>query len=378
MRKPLTHLRVLDLTINMPGPFCSMILADLGARVIKIEPPGGDPLRQVPGMFASVNRGKESLVLNLKRPRAREVLRRLATAVDIVLEGWRPGVAERLGADYRTLAAANPRLVYCSISGFGQDGPWRARPGHDLNYLALGGYLGLQTRARGHPAPPPILLADMAAGLYATVAVLAAVSARAVTGTGTWIDLSMTDAVVALLGPEIGRMSAEGKAPTQPNVTFIPHYGLFPCADGAWLSLGVVHEDHFWDRLCDVTGLDHLRGLAFTERVVQAAAIRSALHRAFLSKPAEEWERRLLEAGVPAAQVLGLDEVLATPHFHQRGLLIELEGHCYVGQPMRFGGATAAPAAPPPRLGEHAAEVLREVGMSQADLEALQREGALG
>ena len=154
--RTLSHITLVDLTVNLPGPFCSMTLADLGARVIKVEPPGGDPLRRSnPTMWSGLNRGKESIVLDLKDPEGRGVLARLARDADIVLEGWRPGVAERLGADHPTLSRENDGLVYCSISGFGQDGPWRDRPGHDINYLALAGYLGVQTAIEGRPGPPP-------------------------------------------------------------------------------------------------------------------------------------------------------------------------------------------------------------------------------
>ena len=201
--RPLSKLTVLDLTVNTPGPFCSMILSDLGARVIKVEPPGGDPLRQSgPTIFAGLNRGKESISLNLKTDADREVLMRLAEQGDIVLEGSRPGVAQRLGADYETISARNPSIVYCSISGFGQEGPWRDVPGHDINYLAVGGYMGAQTAIEGRPWPPAILISDVASGLYAAIAVLAAVVGRESSPEGTYIDLSMTDAVLSLVGIE--------------------------------------------------------------------------------------------------------------------------------------------------------------------------------
>ena len=204
-RGPLGHVSVLDLTVNVPGPFCSTILGDLGARVIKIEPPGGDPLRHSPGIWASINHGKESIALDLKTGGGRQVLRRLARCADIVLEGWRPGVATRLGADYATLSEHNAGLVYCSISGFGQDGPWRDRPGHDVNYLALSGYMGLQSEVEGRPWPPAVLFSDLVSGLYAAIMTLAAVAGRSASGAGAHIDLSMTDAALALMGLEVGR-----------------------------------------------------------------------------------------------------------------------------------------------------------------------------
>ena len=254
--RPLSNLTVLDLTVNTPGPFCSMILSDLGARVIKIEPPGGDPLRKSSAsMFAGMNRGKESISLNLKSDGDREVLLRLAERAAIVLAGSRPGVAKRLGADYPTLSTRNPRIVYCSISGFGQEGPWKNVPAHDVNYLAVGGYMGAQTAIEGRPWPPAILISDVASGMYAAISVLAGVVSRATSGEGVYIDLSMTDAVLSLVGIEAQGKSATDGEPSVPNVTVIPTYGLFACADGRWLSLGIVHEDHFWQRLCDVAGL---------------------------------------------------------------------------------------------------------------------------
>lgn len=344
----------------MPGPFCSMILADLGARVIKVEPPGGDPLRHTPGMFASVNRGKQSLVLNLKVPSAQAFLGRLAGACDVVLEGWRPGVAARLGADYATLSGQNPRLVYCSVSGFGQAGPWRERPAHDVNFLALGGYLGVQAMIEGRPWPPPVLISDLATGLYAAIGILAAIAARSVSGQGAHVDLAMADAVVALLGPEIGRASTEGVPSSHPNVTFLPHYGLFPCADGCWMSLGIVHEDYFWERLCRSMGLDDLAGLAFPERVAQAERVREALYATFLRRPAVEWEHLLNAVDVPAAAVNTLDELLESPQFRARDLFTQFDGAWYVAQPMRFSSGSVTPIAGPPALGEHTDAILTE------------------
>ena len=297
--RPLSKLTVLDLTVNTPGPFCSMILSDLGARVIKIEPPGGDPLRQSgPTIFAGLNRGKESISLNLKTDADREVLMRLAEQGDIVLEGSRPGVAQRLGADYETISARNPGIVYCSISGFGQEGPWRDVPGHDINYLAVGGYMGAQTAIEGRPWPPAILISDVASGLYAAIAVLAAVVGRESSPEGTYIDLSMTDAVLSLVGIETESTSTTDAS--APNVTVIPTYGLFACADGRWLSLGIVHEDHFWQRLCDVAGLMELADLTFERRLERAGEIKIKLEMTFAKRPASEWEGELMKVDVPA------------------------------------------------------------------------------
>ena len=377
--KPLSHITVLDLSVNVPGPFCSMTLGDLGARVVKVEPPGGDPLRQTdPHMFAALNRGKQSIALDLKSQLGREALARLAGKADIVLEGSRPGVAARLGADYATLSARNPRLVYCSISGFGQTGPWRDRPAHDLNYLALSGYLGVQETIEGRPWPPPVLVSDLASGLYASIMVLAALQGRETTGNGAFIDLSMTEAALSLLGPELARTADGPDAARHPNVSGIPTYGLFRCGDGRWLSLGIVHEDHFWDRLCDAGGLPDLKGVPFADRMARRDEVRSRLEFAFLAASAAEWERRLLEADVPAAAVAGLADVLDSPQFQARGAFVESGGHRYVAQPARFSTGPVAPEGGPPSLGEHAESLLSSLGYSASQISEMRHAGVFG
>ncbi len=363
--KPLSHLTVVDLTVNAPGPFCSAILSDLGARVIKVEPPGGDPLRlSSPRMFASMNRGKESIVLDLKTAAGRDVLNGLTARADAVLEGSRPRVAARLGADYGTLSAQNEGLVYCSISGFGQEGPWRDRPGHDINYLALTGYLGMQTAIEGRPWPPAVLVSDLASGLYAAIMVLAALAGRTATGKGTFIDVSMAESVLHLLGPELGSAGSSDGPDRHPNVSYIPHYGLFPCADGKWISLGIVHEDHFWDRFCRAAGLDDLAGLGFDERVARGQAIRDALHKLFYSKTSDEWEGMLSDADVPAAAVPDLGDVIDSPQFRAREAFTTLGANTFVNLPGRLSTGDVAPNAGPPDLGEHENAILAELGIS--------------
>ena len=369
--KPLSHITVVDMTVNVPGPFCSMILASMGARVIKIEPPGGDPLRHDAAMFASLNRGKESVTLDLKSKPGRDVLSRLASRADIVLEGMRPGVAERLGASYPTLSANNAELVYCSISGFGQDGPWRNRAGHDVNYLALGGYLGIQAEVEGRPWPPPILVSDLASGLYAAIAVLGAVVGRQASGQGAYIDLSMTDTVASLSGLEL----AGSPDDLGPNVTYIPHYGVFPCSDGRWISLGIVHEDHFWRRLCDVAGLEQLAGLEFDERVTRAAQLRDVLHETFVKRSANEWEQLLTEVDVPAAVVATLDEVLDSPQLKARNIFAEAGKSRSVALPFTLGDGPLRSDGEVHDAGADNTLVLEELGYDAAQITELTESG---
>ena len=383
-KRPLTGLTVIELTVNVPGPFCTMILGDLGARVIKVEPPGGDPLRHSEKMWPSLNRGKDSVVLNLKTDGGRQVLGKLVENADVVLEGSRPGVAKRLGADYDTLSKSNSGLVYCSISGFGQSGPWRDRPAHDINYLSLSGYLDVGIAATGKPLLPPILVSDLASGFYSSISVLAAVYRRQKTGEGTYVDLSMTESALSLLGLEIGGIGDTHSELNQPNVTHIPHYGVFPCADGKWISLGIVHEDHFWDRFCRATGLTNMVGLKYENRLEISSEIQKILQRTFVSRKAVEWERILQEVDVPAVVVVELKDVFESPQFKSRGTFSEVGIYRFVSQPMQFSSGSVVPTSGPPELGQHCEMVLTELGYSldeQADLEscnAVQKSGSQG
>ncbi len=368
-------LTVVDLTVNVPGPLCSSILSDLGARVIKVEPPAGDPLRRSPGMWAGLNRGKLSIALDLKTPEGREALSRLAAGSDVVLEGWRPGVAGRLGADYATLSAANPDLVYCSISGFGQDGPWRDRPAHDIDFSALAGLLAAQAAISGRPWPPPVLASDVASGLYAAVAVLAALAGRGGGRGGRYIDLSMAESTLALLAPEVGRLG-DGASGGGPNVTFIPHYGVFECADGRWFTLGIVDEDHFWQRFCAAAGLEHLADLKLADRVDRGGALAAEVRGAFLSRTSDHWSRALAEADVPGAAVEELRDLPDSPQFRHRGAFADTGEGTFLAQPFRVCGRMVGPERGAPGLGEHAGEILSELGYDPARAAELLRRGA--
>ncbi len=355
-----------------------MILADLGGEVIKLEPPGGDPLREFYPMFASVNRGKKSIVVNLKTAEGQAVLHALAERSDILLESFRPDVTTRLGGDYETLSRINPRLIYCSISGFGQDGPYKNRSGHDINYLAIGGLLSLSVKVDGLPSIPPVLLSDLASGLFAAVAVLAALRGRELTGQGQYIDLSMTDSVVSWLSPELARFSAEGVLPESPTLTHLPHYDVFRTADGKFLTLGIVYEPYFWNRLCGVFGLSDLRGLSTAERIEREKEIRGRLRDILSTKPRDEWERLLTAADVPCGGVRELEELVKDPQFLYRRLFSDLStedgGVCrQVALPMKFSAMAEEAQQSPPRLGEQSIAILRELGHSDKKIRHLRR-----
>jgi crotonobetainyl-CoA:carnitine CoA-transferase CaiB-like acyl-CoA transferase len=369
--RALSGVRVVDMTTQMPGPVCTQVLADLGADVVKVEAPAGDALRAFPPMFEAVNRGKRSLVLDLKQESARQALRALVRRADLVLEGFRPGVAARLGADDATLRGANPHLVYCSISGFGQDGPDRLRPGHDVNYLGLAGVLALEARVSGRPRPPGLLLSDLASGLYAAIACLAALVARRGGQPGAYLDLSMTDAAVAFAATDLALARAGGAGAT-PNVTGIPTYGVFETADGRYVALGIVHEDHFWRAFCEGADEADLGGLAQAERLARADEVRARLVARFRTDTRDRWTARFEGRDVPLTPVLEPDEVAAWPQLVHRGVL----GPFGVGLPWRTAGAPAGTAARAPGLGADGVAVLVEAGISADEARRLARGAA--
>ncbi len=374
----LTDYLVVDLTTQLPGPYCSMLLADLGARVIKVEPPGGDPLRGFPPAFASVNRGKRDIVIDLKNDAGREVMSRLVSRADVVLEGFRPAVAERLGVDYPSARRLNPAIVYCAISGFGQEGPYRDRAGHDINYLAIGGLLG----RNDPPAVPPVLISDLSSGLYAALAVCAALMQRTATGEGRFIDLSMTDCILSWMALDIAAAAQDPDAAREPFLDNIPHYGVFETSDGRYISLGIVHEDHFWTRLCDVLGLNEWRDWSSGNRLSRAAEIREKLRTIFVTATCREWDRRLRKADVPCAAVNNLDELPDDPYIQYRNPFYTLVASNrtesrQVKAPFRTDAPDADGPLPPPARGEHTRAVLSDCGYAEDEIERLIRQGAV-
>lgn len=374
----LTDHLVLELTTQLPGPYCAMLLADLGAGVIKVEPPGGDPLRRFPPAFASVNRGKRNIVIDLKKEAGGEVMRRLVRRADVVLEGFRPGVAGRLGVDYPSVKHLNPDVVYCSISGFGQEGPYRNRAGHDINYLAIGGLLG-----RGDPpAVPPVLISDLSSGLYAALAVSAALMHRTATGEGRFIDLSMTDCILSWMALDIATAAQEPDAARERFLGSIPHYGVFKTSDGRHISLGIVLEDHFWTRLCDVLGLEDWRDWSSEKRLSRADAIREKLQAVFATDSCHEWDRRLREADVPCAPIYSLDELPDDPYIQYRKPFYSLEASDrsesrQVKAPYRTDAPEAEAPLPPPVPGEHTRQVLSQSGYDDGEIDRLIQQGAV-
>lgn len=286
--QPLQGTLVLDLSVTIPGPYATALLQRMGARVIKAEPPAGDMTRIFPGMHAALNRGKETIVANLKTAPDVAMVRAIASRADVVVEGWRPGVADRLGIGMTTLRTANPALVTCSISGWGGKGPMRDRAGHDLNYLAEAGALRL---AHGEHAPVNlnIPIADLVGGTFAAMRICAALVTARTTGRGSHIDTSLAGAArdwVEALG------GAEHPSPMA-SLDALPHYGVFETADGHALTIGIVNEDHFWRALCGLLGMDADAGLSFGERGAQAARLRGELRQRIAARTRDALEPAL-------------------------------------------------------------------------------------
>jgi crotonobetainyl-CoA:carnitine CoA-transferase CaiB-like acyl-CoA transferase len=377
---PLTGIRVLDLTRLLPGPFCTMLLADMGADVIKVEEPeSGDYMRWTPPLvdgqsvlFDAVNRNKRSITLNLKADAGRELLLRLVDGADVLVEGNRPGVMDRLRLGWDALHARNPRLVMCSITGYGQEGPFAKRAGHDLNYMAIAGALGLNGDRGGPPVPLSIQVADIGGGgLHPAVAILGALLGVQRGGEGRWIDASMTDGAMSFValalatkgaGEEVGRgdQRLSGRYAC---------YRVYRCKDGGYYSVAAL-ESKFWSELCDVLGRPDLIELQLAEGE-QGAVVHLAMEEVFASRTRSEWEQVLTGRDVCCEPVLDLDEVASHPQVVARGLL--QDGEMRPAVPLRSDWRRIRP----PRLGEHNAEVLSEIGVDAVQLKALKTEGVV-
>jgi crotonobetainyl-CoA:carnitine CoA-transferase CaiB-like acyl-CoA transferase len=300
----LSGVSVLDLSIWRPGPYATSLLCALGADVLKVEPPGGDPMRHYAGLFESVNGGKRSVVLDLKDPSGQARARSLASEADVVVEGFRPGVMQRLGLDESVVRSVNQRVIYCSISGYGQTGPLANLPGHDVNYQAWAGSLSPDGAAA---VMPPLPVADLASGMTAAFGICAALLGRSTSGQGTYLDISMTDVMSTWTG-DVGADSEGGS-------TSVPGYGIFATEDGGQVALGIVNEQHFWSALCHELGLEAMADLTFEQRTRRAVELGHAVGASIAPRARDELVTALVRAGVPAAPVLDRPGMIANAPF---------------------------------------------------------------
>ncbi len=367
-RPVLGGVRIVDLTTLLPGPYCTQILADLGAEVIKIERPGaGDPLRDIaPATFAAINRGKRSATLDLRDDADRTRLHTLIRTSDIFVEGFRPGVAARLGAGYEELAGLNPRLIYCSLSGYGQTGPGRDWPGHDINYLSTAGALDV-TEAPGQPPRhfASIPMADLGSALFAATAILAALVRRANDGaaaTGAYLDASLAGASLALMSTRLGESARLGDA-LAAHALRGGAYRAFVAADGRALTVACV-EDPFWQRLCLALDRPDLAAspewASFAQRTVRADELDAVLAAELARRPCDEWIARLRAADVPVAPANLPSEVPGDPYAAASGLLVTDDTGDVPLRAVRYPVLMPGLAAPPEREDDRRAPALGE------------------
>ncbi|HUI35199.1 MAG TPA: CaiB/BaiF CoA-transferase family protein [Stellaceae bacterium] len=392
---PLQGIKVIDLTRVLAGPFATQSLGDLGAEVLKIEPPGGgDETRRFPPFldgeghyFLGINRNKKSLVVDLQQEAGKEILRKLVAQADILVENYRPGVMDRLGLGYAVLAEINPRLIYCAISGFGLSGPLRDKPSFDIVTQALSGALSINGE-RGHmPIKLAIPLGDMVGGVFGPMAILAALHERHQTGKGRLIDISLYDGLIGMLGYFAQLAFITGEDPptmgsSHPNI--VP-YGSFPASDGS-IIIAVLSES-FWGKLCEALERPELatdpRFATPTLRRERRDEVDQLISDVTRTRTVAEWEKRLTAADVPHAPVLGVTAALAHPHALAREMVVEAEHATIgkikvVGRPIKFPGAKQPPVTAPPTLGQHTEQVLHEeLGYSEAEIAALKAGGII-
>jgi crotonobetainyl-CoA:carnitine CoA-transferase CaiB-like acyl-CoA transferase len=382
--KPLAGTRVLDLSRLLPGPFCTLLLADLGAEVIKVEDlEGGDYIRAWPpfidgqgAYFLALNAGQKSISLNLKAPAGREIFLKLASTAGIILESFRPGTVDRLGIGYAAASSVNRRIVYCSISSFGQDGPDRDRAGHDLNFLARSGILGLCGRPDGLPVIPPVQIADLSSAMYAAVGILAHLREADRTGQGRYLDIGMLDSAVAWMVMPVAEFSAgeRDERGRQPLTGKFPCYNVYLTRDGRAVCLAAL-EPKFWQAFCRTVGREDLLPLQFSAKPADLAFFEAL----FAGRTADEWAALLEGTDFCCEVVPALGEVLADPQIKHRGLVIPAPpgtpAVLRVGQPLR--DRSGEDLGPCPRHGEHTAEVLSEMGLTGAQMDELEAAGVI-
>jgi crotonobetainyl-CoA:carnitine CoA-transferase CaiB-like acyl-CoA transferase len=374
----LSGITVLDLSRLLPGPFCSMILADHGARVISVE----DKRFMADDFFiTTVNRNKEHMSLNLKTTEGKEIFFRLVKKTDIFLEGFRPGVVHRLGIDYDTVRNINAKIIYCSITGYGQTGPYRNRAGHDVNYLGYSGVLDLIGEPDRPPSIPGVQIADIAGGgMNAAIGVLLALLARERTGKGQYIDISMTDGMLGLLPLTLFFQQRTGEVPRR-GESILSHryafYNTYETSDGRHISIGAV-ENRFWKKLCERMGVPEYTTLQYDEN--RREEILDFMRTSFKSKTLAEWEKELADLDVCWGKIQNLDEVLNDPLFRARGMVVDIlqkngKKTATIGVPVKLSETPGTVRTPPVGFGENTVSILQELGYTEDQIKSFKDKG---
>jgi crotonobetainyl-CoA:carnitine CoA-transferase CaiB-like acyl-CoA transferase len=385
VEKPLAGTTILDLTRLLPGGYCTLLLADLGAEVIKVEEPGrGDYIRWTPPMVGeestahrALNRGKRSITLNLKTPEGVNILKRLAAEADVLVESFRPGVMDRLGVGWSALREVNPVLVYCAITGYGQDGPYRDRAGHDINYIGYAGVLGIIGPRDGAPAVPGVQIGDIGGGgMAGAIGILAALLKARASGQGSFVDTSMLDGVVSWLTIHGGDFLATGELSKRGEMRLsgaFPCYRVYRAGDGKYLTVGAL-EPQFWRALCEAVGVPEM----LEEQFSGNAAAHEKMESVFASRSRDEWLEALASLETCVGPVNDLDEAFRDPQVVHRELVAEVEEERYgPSSPMRFDGEQLVNLTRAPGFGEHTREVLATIGVTDDELEKLRAAGAV-
>ena len=397
MQLPLEGVKILDLSHALAGPFCSTMLADFGAQVVKIEPPGsGDIARAwgspLPGgetdYFASLHRNKQGMVLDLKNPQGKETFLRMVERADIVLENYRPGALVRLGLDYETARKRNPGIIYCSISGFGQNGPYRDRPALDLILQAESGMISVTGQSGGHGARAGVSIADLTAGMNAAFGIMLALRAKEKSGIGQSVDVSMMEGQLALLSTMISNYCGTGEVPSPMGTAYkalLPYQTFQTKTRDLALAVG---SEKLWKIFCPIIGCPELaddpRYNTNVQRAENRESLIAKLQQVFLTRSYEEWETVLTKNGIPVGAINDLAQVVDHPQVKARGSIVDVEhpraGKIrVVGVPVRLSATPGSVRTPSPALGEHTTEVLRELlGLDVAQIDALRAAGALG
>jgi crotonobetainyl-CoA:carnitine CoA-transferase CaiB-like acyl-CoA transferase len=401
--QPLQGLRVVDISRALAGPFCTMMLGDLGADVIKVERPGrgdesrswgppfvGEPSESYPGestYYLAANRSKRSLTVNLKNPKGQEIIQRLATLSDVLVENYLTGSLDKMGLGYEQLHELNPRLVYCSISGYGRTGPYAEKGGYDFILQAEGGIMGITGPVEGPPFRVGVSIIDITTGMFASTAILAALRAREITGEGQLLDLSLLDSSAAILANVASNYLIGGVEPRRMgNAHFnIAPYEVFRARD-RWLTLGALNQRQ-WENLCTVADrreiIDDPLFTSNQDRVKNREALAKVLNEAFAAKDAKEWIEELHGVGIPSGVINSIEDVFNHPQAQERDLKIEIEHPTagvlsFPGFPYKFSATPAQAHRPPPLLGEHTEEVLVELlEYSPQEVQQLHDEGVV-
>lgn len=400
--RPLDGLLVLDISRALAGPFCTMMLGDMGADVIKVEQPGkgdesrnwgppfvGKPYESYPGesaYFMAINRSKRSLTVNLKSAKGQEVIKRLAHISDVLVENFRTGALEKMGLGYENLRALNPRLVYCSISGYGRTGPYAKRPGYDFIIQAEGGIMGITGPEEGPPYRVGLSIVDITTGMFASTAILAALRARDQIGEGQLIDISLLDTTAALLANVAANYLVGGVEPRRMGNAHlnIAPYEVFRARD-RWFALGAANSRQ-WEMLCEVVGRPELkddpRFSTNQDRLAERAALVEILNEVFITRNADDWLVKLQKAGIPSGPINTIQDVFEHPQAEARNLKLEIEHPTaglvgFPGIPYKMSLTPADVDRPPPLLGEHTEEILAEAGYSPEEITALREQKAI-